>query len=869
MSAGRRRPLADRPRPVGLSKGHAFFLRQSTVFHPGPWRIRALFATAAIILSVLLIWLRQSDTLREVRRREFLVHTVDLNAEVRAVEFNLLQAETAQRGYQSTGDAAFTEQFRVSCAREQAARHALRALVAGNRTQLARLDRIDRLAAAKVAALRLAMARRETVAASDDQLNDECARVLQDVETEELHLFIRYSAELNARGARIRTSLALGSGVVLLLFLVALVTIERDTRQRNRDRAALIASEDRLRLSLQAARAGSWEWDIERNESQWSDELWRLYELDPTASKATRDVWRTIVHPDDFAAAETAIDSAAREAHDVVMEYRVRRGSGGYRWILALGQAICNEDGRAVRYNGIALDITDRKVAEQALQQRERILHRFTEAAPVAIAIFDRSMALLAASKRFRDDYVAGRADLVGRNLYEILPQVEAKWGAVHRRCLEGAVESNPGERFPRPDGGEQWVRWEIQPWYEAEDRIGGIVLFSEDITEQRRAERELNESAARLQLAQRVAQMGSFEWDLEKQKLTWTPEMERLHGMESGSFGGAGSPWMDRIHPDDREGITKRLFGAPQGEAVDHEWRVIWPDGSLHWLTGRWRVLRDENGNPSRVSGMMMDITPRKLAEQALVELNQELELKVRERTAQLESANRELEAFAYSVSHDLRAPLRGIDGWSMALLEEYGQLFDETAHTYLGRVRSEAQRMSRLIDDLLHLSRITRAQIVSIPVDLTRVANAVAQRLREEFPDRQFDFRIAENLTAQGDERQLEIALTNLLGNAAKFTGPRPTATIEFERQILEGETVFVVRDNGVGFSMDYAKMLFAPFLRLHRMSEFPGTGIGLATVQRIVHRHGGRVWANAEVGRGATFYFTLSPSANRPEA
>ena len=836
-------------------------MSESTVFNPSPWRIRALFLAAAAVLLVLLVWLRHSDTQREVRRREHLAHTEQLNAQVRAVERNLLQAETAQQAYLLTGDAAFQDQFRASCARELDARQALRTLVAGFDDQRARLDRMDQLASERVSALRAAISRRQPLTSPHDSFNEEYTRTLQAVEQEELRHFIVYSAELNARGARIRTGLALGSGVVLLLFLVALIIIERDNRERNRDEAALQASEDRLRLSLLAARAGSWEWDIEHEKSQWSEELWRLYDLDPTIQQASRDTWKSIIHPDDFAAAERAVDQASRNADNVVMEYRVHRRDGGYRWILALGRPVCNESGQAVRYHGIALDITDRKLAEETLRRREGVLRRFTEVAPVAIAMFDRNMVLLAASKRFRDDYVAGRADLVGRNLYEILPEVETKWRPVHERCLAGAVESHPGERFPHPDGTEQWVRWEIQPWYDAEDRIGGIVLFSEDITEQKRTERELSENAARLRLAQHVAQMGSFEWDLISNQLSWTPEMERLHGLAPGSFGGADSPWMDLIHPDDRPGIEQRLYGTSNGDAIDHEWRIIWPDGSLHWLTGRWQVIRDQNHQPLRVTGMMMDITPRKLAEQALMELNQQLEVKVRERTAQLENANRELEAFAYSVSHDLRTPLRGIDGWSLALLEEYDPLFDDTARTYLGRVRAEAQRMSRLIDDLLHLSRITRSPIVLAPVDLTAVASTVAQRLHDEFPDRLLNFRIAPGLTTLGDERQLDIALTNLLANAVKFTGPRPVADIEFARAEVNGESVFFVRDNGVGFNMEYSSMLFGPFQRLHRTSEFPGTGIGLATVQRIVHRHGGRVWAEGELGRGATFYFTLN--------
>jgi PAS domain S-box-containing protein len=312
-------------------------------------------------------------------------------------------------------------------------------------------------------------------------------------------------------------------------------------------------------------------------------------------------------------------------------------------------------------------------------------------------------------------------------------------------------------------------------------------------------------------------------------------------------------------------------------------------------WLTdaaGRTRILQTikiplrmpETDEPGLL-GVSVDITERKRAEDEIRKLNENLEQTVAERTIRLEAANKELEAFAYSVSHDLRAPLRGIDGWSQALLEDYADKLDERGKGYLATVRGETQRMGQLIDDMLELSRVTRAEMRAETVDLSALAGSIITELRRRAPAHPLEIIIAPALKAPGDARLLRIALENLLGNAWKFTSKRAQGRIEFgvmekwstgavastrksNAPTLEhaNTPVFFVRDNGAGFDMAYAHKLFAPFQRLHKPSEFPGTGVGLATVQRIFNRHGGQVWAESAPDCGATFYFTL-PTANKP--
>jgi light-regulated signal transduction histidine kinase (bacteriophytochrome) len=254
-------------------------------------------------------------------------------------------------------------------------------------------------------------------------------------------------------------------------------------------------------------------------------------------------------------------------------------------------------------------------------------------------------------------------------------------------------------------------------------------------------------------------------------------------------------------------------------------------------------------------------EISERKIAEAQIVKLNMELEKRVTERTLQLETVNRELESFAYSVSHDLRAPLRGIDGFSQALLEEYQDKVDEQGKNYLQRIRLATQRMAQLIDDILNLSRITRSEINIQQVDLSKIAWDIVNDLEESQPERHVEFFIQEGIIIQADSHLLHIALENLIGNALKFTSKHPTARIEFGvHQQQDGLPVYFIRDDGAGFEMNYAQKLFGAFQRLHDAKEFSGTGIGLATVQRIIHRHGGKVWAEGEVEKGATFYFTI---------
>jgi PAS domain S-box-containing protein len=350
---------------------------------------------------------------------------------------------------------------------------------------------------------------------------------------------------------------------------------------------------------------------------------------------------------------------------------------------------------------------------------------------------------------------------------------------------------------------------------------------------------------------------------DVEGRVVEFNPAAERTFGYRRGDV--VGRPLADLIIPPDlreqhRAGLARhRETGHNTVLGRRLEMRAMRADGAQFPVELTITQIHGTDGRTLYI-GFIRDISDRKRAEEDLHRLNAELEERVRLRTAQLQAAVHELEAFSYSVSHDLRAPLRSIDGFSQALVDDAGPSLPGEAKGHLDRIRAATQRMAHLIDDLLALSKVARSEMTREPVDVTDLAGRILADLGRQSPARSVRLSIAPAMTASGDPRLLRVALENLLANAWKFTTGREDAHIEVGRTEDGSADAFFVRDNGAGFDPTYADKLFAPFQRLHASSEFPGTGIGLATVQRIVSRHGGRVWAEGQPGRGACFYFTL---------
>jgi PAS domain S-box-containing protein len=404
-------------------------------------------------------------------------------------------------------------------------------------------------------------------------------------------------------------------------------------------------------------------------------------------------------------------------------------------------------------------------------------------------------------------------------------------------------------------DSAFYWVDTTIVPFLNEEGKTRQYVAIRADITERKLAE----EASARLAAIVNSSNDAIIGKDLNSIITSWNIGATNLFGYSAHEM--IGGPIM-RLIPSDRQQEEIEIINrVKNGETVEHfDTLRVAKDGHLIDISMTVSPIRDKTGKIVGASKVARDITERKRTEKEIRELNIRLEQRVAERTSELETANKELEAFSYSVSHDLRAPLRAVDGFSQAVLEDYGAQLPEEGRHYLQTIRGGAQRMGVLIDDLLTFSRLSRTALKKQEVDTGKLVRHVLEELNSQREGRQVEIRIGDLPACEGDPALLNQVWINLLSNALKYTRQRETAVVEIDCKPERDGNVYFVRDNGAGFDMQYAHKLFGVFQRLHRAEEFEGTGVGLAIVQRIIHRHGGRIWADAAVDRGATFYFTL---------
>ncbi len=376
----------------------------------------------------------------------------------------------------------------------------------------------------------------------------------------------------------------------------------------------------------------------------------------------------------------------------------------------------------------------------------------------------------------------------------------------------------------------------------------------------QKQAEDELRAGQRVLQATFDQAPAGIAHIDLSARIMFANKKLETILGYGQGGLVGLRPRNLSHAEDVDATELEWKQLVSGEIQFFTKSKRYLRKDGVIVWVGLSVSLVRVDDGMVPFAIAIFEDITERKRHEAQLEEMNAGLETRVALRTAELETANKELEAFSYSVAHDLRAPLRAINSFSAIVIEENADKLDVTALSYLRRVREGALRMGELVDGLLDLARVSRQKVRRKDLNLGQVAGKVIAALTEAHPQRKVAVELDAQMTANCDEALIEIVLANLIGNAWKFSARVAEAHIRVGVQLCDGERVFFVRDNGAGFSMEYVKNLFEPFRRMHRREDFEGSGIGLSLVRRIIDKHGGRVWADSEEGRGANFYFTL---------
>ncbi len=498
----------------------------------------------------------------------------------------------------------------------------------------------------------------------------------------------------------------------------------------------------------------------------------------------------------------------------------------------------------------------ERASAAKATRENELRLRLLLQQVPVMMWSVDRDLLItFVGGARLASPSFTARM-LPGRLVHETVPGRRDVSRTRHLAAMRGELVSFED----RVDG--LVLRGSLTALHDDSGAITGAVGYAEDVTERARASEAALEAMSNLARAQRVSHTGSFEFEFTAEGAPapvhrWSDEAYRIYGYPVGGVTPTMALVASHIHPDDRDA----MFAHPFDTDFVHDFRLVRRDESVRHVRVRYEVTRDAtSGRPRKAIGSISDITDLKVAQAEVLRLNADLERRVSERTAELRAANEELQAFAYAVAHDLRAPLRAMEGFSRALEEEYRAALGVEGCEYLDEIVGASRKMDALIDALLALSRTTRPDMRLETVDISALCREALRELATAEPGRVIDARVEPGLRARGDARMLASLLRNLVGNAWKYTSRKADAEIRVFAEERDGARWVVVRDNGAGFSMSHAQKLFVPFQRLHREDEFPGIGIGLATASRIVSRHGGTIAAEAAPGVGATFRFTL---------
>lgn len=660
---------------------------------------------------------------------------------------------------------------------------------------------------------------------------------------------------------------AISGGLVVFTDVTELQRLQAEQAKQFQQ---LHETQSKLIEAQRIGRVGNWELNLRTGALWWSDEVYELFGITRDGFTPNLNEFAQIVHPDDRGLLKPARDSALRDGKVIEVEFRVILPDGKVAWMHEVAKARRDEHGEPIWYGGMVQDITNRKNSEQALLASERelqgytlMLQRAAEAAHdiTAHPTVDETLQAVADQARRVIGTRGAAVNLLGLAEGDAGMRATSgddRAGASSGQTLAVALVRRNGERIGQlrlegKDEGEftqrdRYVAMQLAQL--ASIALENAALFTQVRDLNAGLEARISERTAELarqeQLYRTLAEQAPevvWNTDARGRATFLNRAWYDLVGGKPGEW--LGHAWIARVHPDDVEDVRanwaiSRETLQPYGGTR----RLMAQDGSYHTMSYKAAPVLDERGEVAFWVGIDADITAFKAIEGAL------------------RSSNEELEAFSYSVSHDLRAPLGAVGGFSRALTLKLEGHPDERVHHYLERIRIGVENMEQLIESLLSLSKVVRAPLSYGEVDLGAMAREILEDLRVQDSQRAVTVQVQDGLLAQGDEHLLRLVMENLLGNAWKFTSRVAAAIIEVGK--LESGNVFFVRDNGVGFDMAYAGKLFGAFQRLHTQAEFPGTGIGLATVRRVVARHQGRVWAEAQPGEGTTFFFSLSESA-----
>jgi PAS domain S-box-containing protein len=648
---------------------------------------------------------------------------------------------------------------------------------------------------------------------------------------------------------------------------IAIIELNSDITERKRAEEELAHIVGLLERTEEVSKTGGWEYDVATGKLTWTDEVYRIYGVERTADPTEVTQAVAAYDPESAPIIEAAFERLVAEGVTYDLELGLIRADGQRIWVRTIGRPVI-EDGRVVRVGGNISDVTERKRVEEALRASDRLFHSGFDHSPTGMALtgldgrFVEVNAAFAGTLGFDDP-----AQLAGEDFARFTHPDDV---AADREGIRMMVEEGKAyvaeKRYIRRDGAVGYALMGSNAVLDANDRPSMLFTQVQDITERKRAEAALRVSEERFHGGFENSPIGMALVDPNGRYLEVNTTHARMLGLDDPAEM-IGLSFENFVHPDD-VADTYASIERLHEKGTDHgERRYINKDGATVYALFGSSVVRDVDGQPSVLFSQVENITERKRAEEEIRTLNAELEQRVAARTAELERVNKELETFAYSVSHDLRAPLRAVDGFSQALLEDYAQKLDEEGRHDLERVRAGAVRMGDLIDEILQLSRLSRRRVVRAPVDISALARETVAELQDGEPDRRVEVEIQDGLLAEADPGLVRMVLQNLLANAYKFTSKAEHPRIRFGAVEQDGIPAYFVADNGAGFDMAHAERLFLPFHRLHRETEFPGDGIGLATVMRAVRRHGGTIWAQGAVNEGATFNFSLTSGAQPP--